>query len=66
LRFLLGMDLMSELALSVRELGAAYLGGTALRTLALAGRVRELREGALGATSTAFATDVAPWVPHGF
>jgi predicted acetyltransferase len=55
-----------DLALSVRELGAAYLGGTSLRTLALAGRVRELREGALGAASQAFATDLAPWLPHLF
>jgi predicted acetyltransferase len=56
----------AELALSVRELGAAYLGGTALRTLASAGRVRELRKGALGAASYAFSADVAPWLPHGF
>ncbi|OEU87377.1 hypothetical protein DB35_28600 [Streptomyces abyssalis] len=56
----------AELALSVRELGAAYLGGTSLRALASAGRVRELREGALGAASVAFATDAAPWLPHGF
>lgn len=56
----------AELALSVRELGAAYLGGTSLRALASAGRVRELREGALGAASRAFATDAAPWLPHGF
>ncbi|WP_314176539.1 GNAT family N-acetyltransferase [Streptomyces winkii] len=56
----------AELALSVRELGAVYLGGTALRTLASAGRVRELRSGALGAASRAFATDQAPWLSHGF
>ncbi|NLU71462.1 GNAT family N-acetyltransferase [Streptomyces sp. HNM0575] len=59
-------DDAAELALSVRELGAVYLGGTALRTLASAGRVRELRKGALGAASHAFSTDVAPWLPHGF
>lgn len=56
----------ADLALSVRELGAAYLGGTALRTLGAAGRVRELRPGALSAASTAFATDQAPWLSHGF
>jgi predicted acetyltransferase len=56
----------ADLALSVRELGAAYLGGTTLRTLADAGRASELREGALGAASRAFATDLAPWLPHGF
>jgi predicted acetyltransferase len=56
----------ADLALSVRELGAAYLGGTTLRVLAEAGRVRELREGALGAASRAFGTDTAPWLPHVF
>jgi predicted acetyltransferase len=56
----------ADLALSVRELGEAYLGGTALRALGNAGRVRELRPGALSAASGAFVSDVAPWLPHGF
>ncbi|MFJ2111516.1 MULTISPECIES: GNAT family N-acetyltransferase [unclassified Streptomyces] len=56
----------AELALSVRELGAAYLGGTSLTALARAGRVTELRPGALAAASEAFGSDVAPWLPHGF
>lgn len=56
----------AELALSVRELGSAYLGGVTLTSLAAAGRVRELRPGALARTSRAFAGDVAPWLPHGF
>lgn len=56
----------ADLALSVRELGEAYLGGTALRALGNAGRVQELRPGALSAASGAFAGDVAPWLPHGF
>ncbi|MCH0542749.1 GNAT family N-acetyltransferase [Streptomyces sp. MUM 203J] len=55
-----------DLALSVRELGAAYLGGVPLVSLAAAGRVRELREGALAQASRAFGSPVAPWVPHGF
>ncbi|MFF9847942.1 GNAT family N-acetyltransferase [Streptomyces litmocidini] len=55
-----------DLALSVRELGAAYLGGTSLVSLASAGRVRELREGALVEASVAFGSPVAPWLPHGF
>ncbi|WP_369216675.1 GNAT family N-acetyltransferase [Streptomyces flavofungini] len=55
-----------DLALSVRELGAAYLGGTTLTSLAAAGRVRELRGGALTESSLAFGSDVAPWLPHGF
>ncbi|WP_336054579.1 GNAT family N-acetyltransferase [Streptomyces sp. CA2R101] len=56
----------AELALSVRELGSAYLGGVALTSLAAAGRVRELRPGALAAASVAFGSDVAPWLPHEF
>ncbi|WP_405597694.1 GNAT family N-acetyltransferase [Streptomyces sp. NBC_01410] len=56
----------ADLALSVRELGAAYLGGVSLAALAGAGRVRELRQGALAEASVAFASDVAPWLPHGF
>ncbi|MFE9632931.1 GNAT family N-acetyltransferase [Streptomyces sp. NPDC006463] len=56
----------AELALSVRELGSAYLGGITLTSLAAAGLVRELRGGALAEASRAFAGDVAPWLPHGF
>ncbi|MEU1146482.1 GNAT family N-acetyltransferase [Streptomyces sp. NPDC005863] len=55
-----------DLALSVRELGSAYLGGVSLTSLAAAGRVRELRQGALTEASVAFGSDVAPWLPHGF
>lgn len=55
-----------DLALSVRELGAAYLGGVPLASLAAAGRVRELREGALAEASLACGSPVAPWVPHHF
>ncbi|MEU6573961.1 GNAT family N-acetyltransferase [Streptomyces sp. NPDC046805] len=56
----------ADLALSVRELGAAYLGGVSLLSLAAAGRVRELRQGALAEASVAFGSPVAPWLPHGF
>ncbi|GAA2312160.1 GNAT family N-acetyltransferase [Streptomyces caniferus] len=56
----------AELALSVRELGSAYLGGFSLRALAAAGRVRELRPGALAEAARAFGSEVAPWLPHGF
>ncbi len=56
----------ADLALSVRELGAAYLGGVSLASLAAAGRVRELRQGALAEASLAFGSVVAPWLPHGF
>ncbi|MFF4750044.1 GNAT family N-acetyltransferase [Streptomyces sp. NPDC002514] len=56
----------ADLVLSVRELGAAYLGGVSLSSLAAAGRVRELRVGALTEASVAFGSPVAPWLPHGF
>jgi predicted acetyltransferase len=56
----------ADLALSVRELGSAYLGGFSLGAMARAGRVRELRDGALAEAALAFRSDLAPWLPHGF
>ncbi|MEU9371477.1 GNAT family N-acetyltransferase [Streptomyces avermitilis] len=56
----------ADLTLSVRDLGAAYLGGVSLVSLSAAGRVRELRSGALAEASLAFSSAVAPWLPHGF
>ncbi|MFD0315012.1 GNAT family N-acetyltransferase [Streptomyces flavalbus] len=56
----------ADLALTERELGAAYLGGVGLASLAAAGRVRELRQGALAEAAVAFGSAVAPWLPHGF
>jgi predicted acetyltransferase len=56
----------ADLALDVRELGAAYLGGTRLGTLAQAGLVRELRPGALTPLSAAMTWDPAPWCPRIF
>jgi predicted acetyltransferase len=56
----------ADLALSSTELGAAYLGGTALASLAAAGRVRELRPGALAAASAAFLAARPPWCPEVF
>ncbi len=54
------------LELGAAELGAAYLGGTALATLARAGRVRELRSGALASANRAFRGDRDPWCPEVF
>ncbi|NGO13746.1 GNAT family N-acetyltransferase [Streptomyces sp. HC44] len=56
----------ADLSLSVRELGAAYLGGVSLASLAAAGRVREVRQGALAEAALGFSSVVAPWLPHGF
>jgi predicted acetyltransferase len=55
-----------DLALDVSALGAAYLGGITLHELAEAGRVRELRPGALARASAAFRGDVEPWCPEMF
>ncbi len=55
----------ADLALDVRELGAAYLGGRSLAALAGAGLVTELRPGAAAAAATAFSSPLAPvcsWV----
>jgi predicted acetyltransferase len=59
-------DRPADIALDVRELGAAYLGGTRLAALAAAGLVQELRPGAVGALSTAMSWDPAPWCPRIF
>jgi predicted acetyltransferase len=56
----------ADLRLSVRELGSAYLGGVSLAALAGAGRVQEVRQGALAEAATAFLSPVAPWLSHNF
>jgi predicted acetyltransferase len=56
----------ADVALPVRALGAAYLGGTRLGALAAAGQVTDLRPGALATLSAALAWDPAPWCPAGF
>jgi predicted acetyltransferase len=55
-----------DLVLSAAELGAAYLGGTTLASLARAGRVRERTAGALEAASVAFRGAIEPWCPEIF
>jgi len=56
----------AEIALDIRELGAAYLGGTRLGALAAAGLVTELRAGSLTPLSAAMSWDPAPWCPRIF
>ncbi|HEV2372065.1 MAG TPA: GNAT family N-acetyltransferase [Streptosporangiaceae bacterium] len=53
----------ADVALTVEALGAAYLGGTRLGTLARAGLATEATPGALAALSTALSWDPAPWCP---
>ncbi len=52
-----------DLSLDVDALGAIYLGGTSLATLALAGRATEHADGALARASAMFRTERAPWNP---
>jgi predicted acetyltransferase len=53
-------DAPADVACNIRALGAAFLGGTALATLAAAGRLSELRAGTLAPASTAFSWHQAP------
>jgi predicted acetyltransferase len=55
-----------DLACPVDALGAAYLGGTPLEGLAGAGRVRELRPGAVHAAAAAFRGVPEPWCADPF
>ncbi len=55
-----------DLALEVADLGAAYLGGVRFSTLAGAGRVAELRPGALGRADALFASTPLPWCSTDF
>jgi predicted acetyltransferase len=59
-------DADADLELSAAELGAAYLGGTTLLSLARAGRVRAHDRAALWAASTGFRGALEPWCPEIF
>jgi len=56
-------DAEPQIRLDVEALGAAYLGGTTLATLAAAGRVETSDPDTLARASTGFGWDVAPWCP---
>jgi predicted acetyltransferase len=56
----------ADLELSAAELGAAYLGGTTLLSLARAGRVRAHDRSALWAASVGFRGALEPWCPEMF
>jgi predicted acetyltransferase len=51
----------ADIRLDARTLGSIYLGGVSLNTLAAAGRVEELRSGAVTAAGRAFTHSPAPW-----
>jgi predicted acetyltransferase len=59
-------DEAADLALDVTALGSAYLGGFGFAQLARAGRVEELREGAIARADALFRADRTPWCPEIF
>jgi len=54
-------DREPDLALGAPELGAIYLGGVPVSTLAAAGRIRELTSGAATRADRFFAAHPSPW-----
>lgn len=56
----------ADLACTVNEIGAVYLGGTTFRQLRRAGRVEELADGSLARADAMFGWDPAPWSPYDF
>jgi predicted acetyltransferase len=56
----------ADLSLGVSALGAAYLGGVRLASLALSGEVVELRPGALERADGIFRHGLHPWCPEIF
>jgi predicted acetyltransferase len=56
----------ADLALDVSDLGSVYLGGFTFRDLRRAGRIEELRDGAVYLADSIFRTDGAPWCPEIF
>jgi len=59
-------DAAADLALDVADLASAYLGGFTFRDLHRAGRVDELRDGAVGRADDVFHTALVPWCPEIF
>ena len=56
----------ADLKLPVASLGSAFLGGVSFAALARAGRVEELREGAIARGDAMFRWDRHPWCPEIF
>jgi predicted acetyltransferase len=59
-------DREPELRLDASALGSVYLGGFTFAQLARAGRIEELRDGALDRADALFRTDRYPWCPEIF
>ncbi|MEE6174904.1 GNAT family N-acetyltransferase [Mycobacterium sp. 050134] len=56
----------ADIAITARDLGAIYLGGVNLQTLATAGFVAELTSGSVHRTAVAFDWPIAPGMPDHF
>ena len=56
----------ADMRLDISALGSVYLGGFTFAQLARAGRLAELREGAIGRADTLFRAARAPWCPEVF
>jgi predicted acetyltransferase len=59
-------DAPADIAISARDLGAIYLGGTSVAQLAAAGLVDELTPGSALRAAVAFGWPVAPAIPDHF
>jgi predicted acetyltransferase len=59
-------DDAADITLPVQSLGSAYLGGVSFAALARAGRLEELREGAVARADGLFRWDRHPWCPEIF
>ena len=59
-------DADAELALNATELGSVYLGGVTFDQLAGAGRLEELKPGAVARADALFRTPRQPWCPELF
>jgi predicted acetyltransferase len=59
-------DAEAELSLPVQTLGSAFMGGVSFAELARAGRVEELKDGALTRADRLFGWDRHPWCPEIF
>ena len=55
-----------DLRLDVRELGSAYLGGFTFAQLLRAGKLEELRDGAVERADSIFRSEAQPWCPEIF
>jgi predicted acetyltransferase len=56
----------ADLACTVNDVGAAYLGGPSFRQLHDAGRVQERRDGGLARADAMFGWRPAPWSPYAY